>query len=150
MLSLGTSLALSLTADKTKSSRAHKVPLSPWAVRILESCPRFPSSDYVFVGREATGNHISGFSRAGERARGAAGIENWRPHDLRRTVRTRLAELGTPPHVGELVLNHAVKGLQAVYDRYEYVREKSEALDNWAEHLEAIVEGRTGKVIPFR
>lgn len=132
----------SIPAKRTKSDRAHLVPLSKWAIKIFRSLPRMADTDYVFTGRQSTGRPISGFSRAGDRARQAAGIEDWRPHDLRRTVRTRLGEIGTPPHVAELVLNHTVKGLQAVYDRYEYAREKRTALERWAVHLKAIVEGK--------
>ena len=90
---------------------------------------------------------MRGFSGAGNRAKEMAGVDDWRPHDLRRTVRTRLGEIGTPPHIAELVLNHTVKGLQAVYDRYEYTKEKREALDKWAEHLRGIVEGKKTNVV---
>lgn len=136
-----------IPADRTKSDRAHKVPLSPWAVKILKAAPKMKDNPHVFSGRASTGNGLSGFSRAGERAREAAKVDDWRPHDLRRTVRTRLGEIGTPPHVAELVMNHTVKGLQAVYDRYEYTKEKREALDRWAEHLAAIVKGKRSKVV---
>ncbi len=135
-----------IPAERTKSDRAHKIPLSSWAMDIFNSMPRMSSIDYVFVGRGSTSRPISGFNRAAERARLAARIEDWRPHDLRRTARTRFGEIGTPPHIAELVLNHTVKGLQAVYDRYEYTKEKREALDKWAVHLKAITEGKQNVV----
>ena len=116
-------------------------------MKILESCPRF--SDYVLVGR--TSEHIGRNWEAFDRIRQAAGIDDWRPHDLRRTLRTRLGEIGTPPHVAELVLNHEVRGLQGVYDRYSYTREKREALNKWALHLKAITTGKaSGTVVAIR
>jgi integrase len=140
----------SIPAERTKSDRAHKIPLSRGAVDILRSLPRMTSNGYVFSGRESTGHPVSGFAKATERARVAAGVDDWRLHDLRRTVRTRLGEIGTPPHIAELVLNHTVKGLQAVYDRYEYTKEKREALNNWAAHLKSITEGEQGKVVTLK
>ena len=135
-----------LPAERTKSDRSHAVPLSPWAVEILEACPRFTSSDHVLVGRGTTTGHIGRNWKSFDSARQAAGVDNWRPHDLRRTLRTKLGEIGTPPHIAELVLNHTVKGLQAVYDRYEYTKEKREALEKWAAHLKAITEGKQNVV----
>lgn len=139
-----------IPAHRTKSDRPHKVPLSPWAVEILEAVPRFEDNPHVFCGRESSGKPISGFSRAGERARLAAGVDNWRPHDLRRTVRTHLPPLGTPPHVAELVLNHAVKGQEGVYDWYDYTSEKREALNRWSEHLGGIVSAGESNVVALR
>lgn len=62
-------------------------------------------------------------------------------HDLRRTVATRMAELGVPlEHIGR-VLNHAPRGVTAtVYDKHTYVPEKRRALDVWANYLKSIVE----------
>ena len=40
------------------------------------------------------------------------------------------------------ILNHAEKGVTAVYDRHSYDQEKREALRNWGRQLAAIVAGR--------
>jgi integrase len=53
-----------------------------------------------------------------------AGLEWLRPHDLRRTMATRSAMLGTPPHIIERILNHVSTGeitpLAQIYNRYKY------------------------------
>lgn len=49
-------------------------------------------------------------------------------HDLRRTVRTHLSRLQVSEVVAELVLGHALKGLQARYNVYGFAQEKRDAL----------------------
>jgi integrase len=56
-------------------------------------------------------------------------------HDIRRTVASGLQGVGIAPHVIERVLNHKTGGIQRVYQRHEYGKEKREALDRWAEHI---------------
>jgi hypothetical protein len=65
---------------------------------------------------------------------------------------TRRAEAGVPrDHIAK-VLNHVEGGPAAtrVYDRYACDAEKREALERWARRLQAIVEGKTGKVVAMR
>jgi integrase len=74
-------------------------------------------------------------------------------HDLRRTVATRMAELGVQPHVIEAVLNHVSGhkgGVAGIYNRATYDKEKREALNLWAEHVTALVEGRKAAIVPMR
>ena len=79
-----------------------------------------------------------------------AGLLDVRLHDLRRTLRTGLAELGVNFEVAERVLNHAMPGLQAVYNRHNYMAEKRAALTLWAEHVLALAEKREPTVVAFR
>jgi integrase len=52
------------------------------------------------------------------------------PHDLRRTVATRLAELGIPKEDRDAVLNHTPRDVGKIhYDLYDREREKRQALD---------------------
>lgn len=49
-----------------------------------------------------------------------------------------------------MVLNHAEKGVTAVYDRYAYDNEKRIALDAWDRQLTGIIEKKDGStVVPF-
>ena len=68
----------------------------------------------------------------------------WRLHDIRRTVATRMAELGVLPHVVEAVMNHISghkAGVAGVYNRATYAAEKRAALNLWAAHVEKLVGG---------
>ena len=64
--------------------------------------------------------------------------EPFTPHDLRRTFRTRLSSLGIMPHIGEKMLNHALKGVLAVYDRHDYAEERIAAAKAWADEVKRI------------
>lgn len=55
----------------------------------------------------------------------------WTFHDLRRTLATRLNDLGVLPHVVEHLLGHTVTGVAGIYNRSQYMNEKSKALDLW-------------------
>ncbi len=147
----------SIPSARTKNGRAHDVPLSDLAVEIIGDLPKIASTrDLVFT----TGDRpASGFSRAkkildAKMASDGTDIPHFILHDLRRTVATRLQEIGIPPHVTEAVLNHksgVIKGVAAVYARHDYAAEKRAALDAWARRLSDIVVGRlTDNVIELR
>lgn len=54
-------------------------------------------------------------------------IEYFTVDDLRRTCRCLLASLSVPPHVAERCLNHKLKGVEGIYDRYDYYQEREVA-----------------------
>jgi integrase len=63
----------------------------------------------------------------------------FRLHDIRRTVRTRLAGLRIADEVAEMIIGHGRKGIQRVYDQHSYEDEMREALALWAARLRDIV-----------
>ena len=131
-----------IPAKRVKNASLHVVPLSTLALATLRSVPRFLNSDFVFT---TTGRSpISGFGRLKRRLDDALpdSTEDWRFHDIRRTVATNMAMLGVQPHVIEAVLNHKtgiLSGVAATYNRHLYHDEKREALEAWAKHVEAMV-----------
>lgn len=62
-------------------------------------------------------------------------------HDLRRTVRTYLTELGVPTNVAELCLNHRPKGIVRVYDVAELLEQRFDALRRWERYLQRLLLG---------
>ena len=82
----------------------------------------------------------------------AIGLEDFRPHDLRRTAASCMASIGVPRVVIGKILNHVERDITAVYDRHGYDREKREALRRWGLELERIVagEGQRAEVVEFR
>jgi integrase len=80
-----------------------------------------------------------------------AELAHWVNHDIRRTVRSRLSRLkGIDLETREAILAHAKPSLQRVYDQYEYLDEKREALELWASVLKRIVEPPPSNVVPIR
>jgi integrase len=139
---------ITLPSERTKNHRAHDVPMSKIAFEILKAQPRC-DRDYVFGdgprsnGRDdAKQGGFQGWSKAKAALDAQAKVDGWRLHDLRRTVATRMAELGVQPHIVEAVLNHVSghkSGIAGVYNRARYAEEKTAALALWARHLQALV-----------
>ena len=128
-------------AERTKNGIAHDVPLSPSALAVLGGLERREGRNLVFGSRVGP---FQGWSRAKAALDGriAAALGRapapWRLHDIRRTVATRLADLGVLPHVIEAVLNHVSghkAGVAGVYNRSTYAAEKRAALDLWARRV---------------
>ena len=64
----------------------------------------------------------------------------WSPHDLRRTMASRMGDLGVAPHVIERCLNHIQQGIVGVYQRQEYLLERKAAFQLWGTTLENILD----------
>ena len=67
------------------------------------------------------------------------GMKTWSLHDLRRTVATRLSELGAPPHVVEKLLGHHMAGVMARYNLHDYLDDQRHWLEVWQNHLEKLI-----------
>jgi hypothetical protein len=52
--------------------------------------------------------------------------------DVRRTAKTLMARAGVRPDISERVLAHVIPGVEGIYDRYEYLAEKRDALEKLA------------------
>jgi integrase len=139
---------ISLPGTRTKNHKPFQIPLSPSAVSLLATQPPRVGFGFLF-GRMGFKSWAQGKAAIDRRAK----IASWRVHDLRRTVSTIMHErLGVPPHVVEACLNHVSGhhgGVAGVYNKSQYLSEKRRALDMWAEHLLAVVEGRASKVVQF-
>ena len=144
-----------IPAEATKNKRAHRVPLSPRAKAVLEGLrPLTGGSDWVFESPVKPGQPVSAAAqtKAHVRLKKTARLDDFRGHDLRRTVGTQLAKLGFSIDVIGKVLNHADVGVTArVYIRHSYDAEKRSALERWADRLDEIQKGEreTGKLVPF-
>ncbi len=138
-----------LPAERSKSKRAHIVPLSKPAVQIIKGLPRYLGGPYVFTTNEGA-RPVSGFSRMKAQLDKVAKINAWRLHDLRRTGRSEMARLKVDDVVAERVLNHLPRGLARVYNQYQYLPEKRDALSLWARELRKITRPSKGEVVRLR
>jgi integrase len=139
-----------LPKERTKNGCPHDVPLSGLAWSLLPE----PDQEYLF-GR---GGHagFKGWPRAKDeldKRIGDAIGKPWTLHDIRRTVATRMADLGVQPHIIEAVLNHQgghKAGVAGIYNKSRYTDGIRAALLLWSSHVEALVEGKSAKVVPLR
>lgn len=142
-----------IPSTKTKNAQAHQVPLSPMALNILMSLPRhgkfaFPSR--IGTSIDETRPMKSGaLAHAVRKNRELLGLEQFCPHDLRRTCASGLASIGVERFVISRILNHIERNVTAIYDRYSYDKEKRLALNLWASKLEEIVTGKKTKIVPI-
>jgi integrase len=67
------------------------------------------------------------------------GIDQFTPHDLRRTAATFMAEMGEMDEVIDAILNHSKQGVIRVYNQYRYDKEKQAALESWERKLQSII-----------
>lgn len=126
-----------IPAERAKNGKPHIVSLSKPAGAVLNALrsatTRKPDQDLVFTTNGKT--PISGFSRFKESLDLVTGVEKWRLHDIRRTMVSKMAELGVDHVVADKILAHkqgAIRGVARVYQRYEYGKESKAALDLWA------------------
>jgi integrase len=76
-------------------------------------------------------------------------VPEWILHDLRRTGATGMAKINIPPHVVDRILNHVsgtIRGVAAVYNRFEYAPERKNALLAWSVHVELLCSSTGPKV----
>jgi len=72
------------------------------------------------------------------------------PHDLRRTMRSHLANLRVPLYVAERCLNHSLgKIVQTYAVGDDYLGERREALEKWDGYVLGLVNPQAAKVIPI-
>lgn len=135
-----------IPAERYKSDHVHVVPLVQEAARILgRVLTQFEgrSGDFIFSGTDGK-RPLAGWPKAQARmtkaicaVSGERVLERWTPHDLRRTVATRIAEqLGVGgEQLIKRVLGHADGSVTAIYNRYGYVKEMRAVLERWAAGL---------------
>jgi len=143
---------LKLPPERTKTNNTLLIPLCDMAVEILRSIPRRPNTNFVFGGRrKVPGINLQNANvLVNQRIVKAGGIPppNWRTHDIRRTFRSRLAQLKVPKHVPEALLAHVghPTEMEETYDLYDYWPEKRQALAKLDDHLRAVITGTAEKI----
>ena len=66
------------------------------------------------------------------------GLDHFTVHDLRRTMRSRLSEIGVDFAVAERCLNHKLPGQGEIYDRHDFIDQRRMALRRWGDVLEML------------
>jgi integrase len=148
--------------ENAKNDRQHLIHLSAFALKQLSVLRNLRSGDYLLTGsrlRKSDGGevelkHVSEktLSKAiRDRVRTEA-LKNrsaktgslllsggeWSPHDLRRTMASRMGDLEIEQHIIERCLNHIQQGIVGVYQKQEYLKERKEAFDKWGRQLQLV------------
>jgi len=139
---------IELPASRTKTGMAHSVWMTAPVRRIIEECAGVATAGWApgrgVVGRNSlyvlTGDDRP-VSNGGDvkKAIATPDLPHWTFHDLRRSFATGAARIGIPIQVVEKMLNHKLKGVLGVYQKYDLEKERRNALNRWARHVMRLV-----------
>jgi integrase len=134
---------------RSKNGKAHTLPVLPLMSRIIRDVPHMAFRDQLFGVR---GRGFTSWAQGKTALDERSGVTDWTVHDIRRTVATRMGDLGILPHVVEQILNHQSGhrgGVAGVYNKSPYANEVRAALATWHDHIRTLVEGGERKILPF-
>ena len=139
-------LRMTIPGGAMKSGREHVVPITAAILALLDRTPDrggglvFPSE------RRLEGKTpLSGWSQLVARLRKASGVEGVGLHDLRRTYRSALADLGVREEIAEAMIAHRRSDLVSRYNRAELWAQRraaAEVFDSWLSALVSRGDGR--------
>jgi integrase len=136
--------SMMIPGEFTKNGRAHAIPLLPMARAILRA--QQTNRACYFPGRLLDDTHFKdgSWGKLKREIDKASGVTGWQIRDLRRTFRSNIAKLRVPREIAELLLNHVTgankNDLDEIYDRYDYLDEKREALAKWETRLKELLK----------
>lgn len=135
---------LAISGEAYKTGIGHVVPLSGLALRLINAALEMRGhldGAYVFQTKGGGPFKKEQLSKSVKKCfkKRLFDMPPWTPHDLRRTCRTHLAELGVPYHLAERIMGHSQGKMDATYNRHTYQTEQRAALEKWADRLTVIV-----------
>ena len=138
-----------IPAERMKMRRAHLVPLSRQAIAILQEAQALNNGEgLVFPGVRSRKKGLSentfnaalrylGFSK-----------DDITAHGFRAVASTQLNEMGWDPDVIERQMAHADRNkVRAIYNRNEYVQERRNMMQAWADRVEALKAGDVQQIL---
>jgi integrase len=137
-----------IPASRMKGGRAHRVPLTPEAVALLQSLPTMEGSPYVFFaarGGMLSDMSLSAVMRRMQEAQVKSGAPGYLdpaskrpavPHGLRSTFRQWAAERGYPRDMAEIALAHFIGSeVERAYQRSDMLDRRRDMMAAWAGFL---------------
>ena len=121
------------------------IPLSRQAVNILGEQHKINGhTEYVFFSQTAKKHQIISDATANKRLKDLGYKDIHCAHGFRATAKTILQEqLKYPLVLVEMALGHTTKDPNgAAYGRFEYIDDRAEMMQKWADYLDALREGR--------
>ena len=103
-----------------------------------------------FVFPVGTDKHFCAFSHAKQLFDAKCPLPHWTLHDLRRTARSLMSRARVWDRHAEAALGHVVGGVEGVYDRHDYAKEKGEALAALAGLIATILAPQTDNVVTLK
>jgi integrase len=139
---------LLLPPTHTKMGEKHEVPLTDLMRTVIAAQP-VTVSTLVFAS-EKTGRAFNGWGKSVTALQRAADV-TFTPHDLRRTCRTLMSQLGVEHDIAELAIGHKRTGLDRLYNFDQAWQLRCHAFAKVSDHVATLIGAREGAaVIPLR
>ncbi|WP_338803560.1 site-specific integrase [Xenorhabdus griffiniae] len=122
----------------SKNSDYHVIPLCESATKILEQqVKQYPDSEFLFPGKTKEGHLLAAeYAKQIRKFCARSGFERFTPRDIRRTFKTLAGEMGISSEMRDRLQNHKKPGVSTKhYDRYDYLKEKREIVEQWERKL---------------
>lgn len=129
------------------------IPLPTQAIEALDELfIRSADSDNLLPARKTQHKKLPHISEAtlNKALEKIANINHFTVHDLRRTGKTKLQEMGVDEFISERCLNHSIAGVAGTYGRHDFFEERKKALQLWANYLESCETGKDWNITPIR
>jgi integrase len=147
-----------IPGERYKTKLDHVVPLTPQGLALIGDKPDGCRANAWFIFSTTGGaKPFSGYSKAKREldreiaalreTEGRELMPRWTLHDLRRTARSLMSRAKVPTDHAERVLGHVIGGVRETYDRYEYLKEKHDALLSLAELIDRILNPPADNVV---
>lgn len=138
--------AIIIPGHRMKNGKPHAVPLTPALKAILDSRPVWAVSPLLFAtrSRDSKGTTMKGISQMKGKLQTKSGTADWSLHDLRRTYRSMLSDLGFDEDLSERMIAHSRDNLLERYDRSTRWPERVAAAEAVERHILQIVAGNLG------
>lgn len=143
----------SIPGERMKKDKPHLVPLPRQAIAMFEELKGLASgSEWIFPSRGDLHKPIAKSTLNVAVRTMDHDVQDFVIHDFRRTASTHLHEAGFNSDWIEKALAHETKGIRGVYNRAQYMEQRREMLQWWADFVNAQIEegrkvviGRFGK-----
>lgn len=127
----------------SKNGDFHVIPLNQSATDILLTQEkRHPGALFLFPADTKEGHLLSAeYSKQLRKFCTLTGFGKFTPRDIRRTFKTLAGDMGVSSEMRDRLQNHKKPGVSSKhYDRYDYLREKRQIIEQWENALLLITE----------
>jgi integrase len=149
-----------LPEGRTKNGKEHHVPLSDAVMTILNSLPKIRSKRAWLFTTDG-GVPVSNLNNRKKRLDALmleelrkidpeiSQLQAWKIHHLRHTLKSWMQSARIPADVRNAVQNHFDGSMDELYGHHSFEPEKRDALDRWARHIAALLDGPAANVVDF-
>ena len=136
------SLVWTVPAERMKSSKEHRVPLSKRAVEILQAMMAAKQNEYIFPGHSVAKNSHMSTGTCRIVMKRMENFSQYTPHGLRSTFRDWAAETTSfANETLELALAHTIANkAEAAYRRQDQLEKRAKLMQQWQNYVDQTIE----------